>query len=203
LTLLRRSAIRVCQPGPVARQRATTSAGNRSEMSCRGFAERGRPPLLTVARESISSVSSGSSRYSEREMRWASTRPRSEFEVRREAGLFTGIGLSHAEDMANRATRCVADNHDTTFKSAVADDPLLTIVLTGVFDLDRDAGKHTDRVFEVKPTICQCLVALGRVVGEPHLLLYLQQLVPASDASLGPTRGTSPPAFRTQPAPQP
>src|SRR5450631_48222 len=125
--------MRVCQPGPVARQRATTSAGSRKEMSCRGFAERGRPPLLTVARASISSVSSGSSWYSEREMRWASTRARSEFEVRRETGLLTVVGLPHAEDVANRATRRVADDHHSTFQSAVANDPPLTIVLTGVF----------------------------------------------------------------------
>jgi hypothetical protein len=97
VTLLRRSAMRVCQPGPVARHRATTSAGRRKEMSCRGFAERGRPPLLTVARESISSVSSGSCSCSGREMRRASTRARSDFEVRCETGLLTMVGLAHAE----------------------------------------------------------------------------------------------------------
>src|SRR5215467_11591689 len=60
-TLLRRSAIRVCQPGPVAFQRAMTFAGRRREMSFLGLSERGRPPFLTLALESISSVSSGSS----------------------------------------------------------------------------------------------------------------------------------------------
>src|SRR5450432_3748416 len=108
-------------------------------MSCRGFAERGRPPLLTVARASISSVSSGSSSYSGREMRCASTRARSDFEVRCETGLLTGIGLSHAEDVANRATRRVADNHHPAFQGAVANDSSLAIALTSVFDLDRDA----------------------------------------------------------------
>src|SRR5882672_9717893 len=63
-TLLRRSAKRVCQPGPVAFQRSITSAGRRSEISLRGFGDKGLPPLFTFARASMSSVSSGSSSYS-------------------------------------------------------------------------------------------------------------------------------------------
>ena len=59
LTLLRRSAIRVCQPGPVAFHRAITSSGRRREISFRGFKILGRPPFLTLARASISFVSSG------------------------------------------------------------------------------------------------------------------------------------------------
>ncbi len=58
LSLLRRSAMRVCQPGPVAFQRSMTSTGSRMEMSLRGFAERGRQPLFTTARASAWSVSS-------------------------------------------------------------------------------------------------------------------------------------------------
>jgi len=41
--LLRRAAIRVCQPGPVDFQRSITSAGNRKVSNLRGFAETGRP----------------------------------------------------------------------------------------------------------------------------------------------------------------
>ena len=38
------SAIRVCQPGPVAFQFAITSGGSRSDRSLRGFCNFGRPP---------------------------------------------------------------------------------------------------------------------------------------------------------------
>jgi hypothetical protein len=41
----------------------------------------------------------------------ASTRARSDFEVRGEAGLLTFIGLSHTEDVANLATRGVPNHH--------------------------------------------------------------------------------------------
>src|SRR6185503_10845092 len=57
--LLSRSAIRVCQPGPVALHRSMTSTGSRIEMSLRGFAERGRPPLFTTARDKACALSSG------------------------------------------------------------------------------------------------------------------------------------------------
>ncbi len=53
---------------------------------------------------------------------WASTRERSDFKVRREARLFTVIGLPHAEDVADRATRGVADDDHTAAERAVAED---------------------------------------------------------------------------------
>ena len=90
--LLRRSAMRVCQPGPVAFHRAMTSAGNRSDINFRGLAETGPPPFLSLARTSISSVTSGSSSYSLELTTCASTRARSDFKVRRDADRFTLIG---------------------------------------------------------------------------------------------------------------
>jgi hypothetical protein len=56
--------MRVCQPGPVAFQRAITSAGKRNDINFRGFADTGLPPLLIFARFIIRSVNSGSSSYS-------------------------------------------------------------------------------------------------------------------------------------------
>jgi hypothetical protein len=56
--------MRVCQPGPVARHLWITLAGKRNVINLRGSCERGRPPRLTIARASDSSVSSGSSSYS-------------------------------------------------------------------------------------------------------------------------------------------
>jgi hypothetical protein len=108
--LLRRSAMRVCQPGPVAFQRAITSAGSRREMSFLGFRERGRPPFFTLARASISEVSCGSSRYSRAPTTCASTRARSDLKVWREAFFFTVIGFSHAENVAGRAALDVSNN---------------------------------------------------------------------------------------------
>ena len=152
-SLLRRSAIRVCHPGPVAFQRSMTSTGRRIEMSFRGFAERGRPPLFTTARDNASSESSGSSLYSRARMACASTLARSDFKVRRETGLFTIVCLSHAEYVARCTARGVANYNETPGQQAVANDAAFAIVLARVFDLDRDALEDDDCVFKVQPSI--------------------------------------------------
>jgi len=91
--LLSRSAMRVCQPGPVDRHFAMTSLGRRIVMSRRGFAETGRPPFLTVARASISGVASGSSTYSRAFVTCASTRFRSDFSALRKAERLRNLSL--------------------------------------------------------------------------------------------------------------
>jgi hypothetical protein len=88
-----------------------TVAGRRSVISLRGLGDLGRPPLLTTARASISSVSSGSSRYSLRRMTWESTFARFDPKVAREALFLTGIGFPHAEYVSVRAARRVTDDH--------------------------------------------------------------------------------------------
>lgn len=154
--------MRVCQPGPVARQRFTTSGGKRREMSWRGLGERGRPPLLTTARRSISSVSSGSPLYSERRIRCASARARSEPKVRREAGLLTFVCFSHAENVAIRAARGVADDHQSALEPAVADHPDFAIFLAGIFQVDRRSGEHDRRILMIKAPFPQCACTLGQ-----------------------------------------
>jgi hypothetical protein len=57
--------------------------------------------------------------------------------------LLTVIGLSHAEDVAHRATGGVADNYQATGKHAIADDTALNVLLAQILDLDRDALKTT------------------------------------------------------------
>ena len=110
-TLLRRAAMRVCQPGPVAFQRSITSSGRRMEISFRGFVERGRPPFFTTARDKASSVSSGSSSYSCGRMECVSTLARSDFKVRRKTDFLTMVSLSHAENMARSASRRITYHH--------------------------------------------------------------------------------------------
>ena len=145
-----------------------TSGGSRSEMSCRGFAERGRPPLLTTARASIESVSSGSSLYSDGLITCASTRFMSEPKVGRETGLLTMIGLSHAKDVANCATLRVPNNYEATAQASVTDSPAFAVVLPRVIDLNGGAFEHEYGVVEVKPSIPQRSIALGRIVGDAH-----------------------------------
>ena len=142
-----------------------TSRGKRKLISCLGLCERGRPPLFTTARLSMSSVSAGSSLYSCGLITCASERARLEPKVRREAFLFTIVGLSHAEDVANRATRRVAHYDHATFEGAKTDDPPFTVVFALVFHLDGDAIEDQESVLEVEATFFKCLLSFRRIVG--------------------------------------
>jgi len=88
--------------------------------------------------------------------------------------LLTVISLSHAEDVAYRATRGVTDHYQASFQLAEADDPLLTIVHTRVLDLHSRPTENGGRIFEIEAPILQGLFALGRIVGDDHRLVYIQ-----------------------------
>jgi hypothetical protein len=49
------------------------------------------------------------------------------------------VGLSHAEDVAHRATRGVADDDQPAGQQAEAEDPAFTTFLAHVLDLDRQS----------------------------------------------------------------
>ncbi len=163
--------MRVCQPGPVAFHRSITSLGRRSDINLRGFGESGLPPLLTFARASMSSVSSGSSSYSFAFTTCASTRARSDFKERRDASLFAFIGFPHAENVTIRATRRVAQDNQPLFQQAIANNSLLTVVPSCVFNLKCDTSEDQLSICEVQPTFSQCYCALGRIEGDCHAVI--------------------------------
>jgi hypothetical protein len=107
-------------------------------------------------------------------MRWASTRDRLEPKVRREADLLTEICLSHAENVAYRATRGVANDYQAAFDLAEADDSLLAIVFARVLNFNSQPSENSGRVLEVEATIPQGSITLVRIVGDRHRLLYIQ-----------------------------
>ena len=92
--------------------------GRRNEISFFVSTSLGLPPLLTVALASISSVISGSSSYSCGAITCASTRFKSEPNLRADAVLFAFIGFPHAEDMAIRATRRVPNHHQVALSNS-------------------------------------------------------------------------------------
>jgi hypothetical protein len=163
--------MRVCQPGPVAFQRAITSGGSRRLIICRGLTDLGLPAFLKTVLANISSVISGSSSYSSGWITCTSTRLRSEPKVRREAGLFTFVGLPHAENMAHFPTRCVPNDHQAATKQPEADDSYLSIVLPLVLCFGGQAIKDSRRILEVESSISQGPSTLGRVVGDAQALI--------------------------------
>ena len=96
-------------------------------------------------------------------------RARLEPKVRCEAGLLTVVCLSHAEDLANRATRGVADYHQPADEQAEADHAEFTVVFSCVFDLYSYSCEDSERVFKVQAALIECSFALGWIVGDSRL----------------------------------
>ena len=82
--------------------------------------------------------------------------------------MFTVVGLSHAEDMALRATRGVPHNNYSAFQLAEADDAAFTVFLANILNFDRDAPEDLSSILEVQATLIERLLALGRIVGDSH-----------------------------------
>jgi hypothetical protein len=152
-----------------------TFSGKRMDMSFRGFSERGRPPLLTLPRASMSSVNSGSSLYSCRRMTWASTRLRSEPKERRDARFLAVICFPHTENMAFRATRRVANNDDPSAQHTKTDDSRFAVVPALVFDFECRPGENQFGVLEIETAIGKGCCSFPWIECDYHRLLYLQQ----------------------------
>lgn len=87
--------------------------------------------------------------YSDGLMTCALTRAKSELKVWREAGLLTIVCLSHAEDVANRATRGIANYYKSACKQTEAENSAFTEIFPLVFDFNRRALEHRLGIFEV------------------------------------------------------
>jgi len=94
--------------------------------------------------------------------------------VRRKASLLTIICLSHAEDVAIRATRGISNDYNATLKKSEADDSHLTVFFAIVRNLNGDALENYCCIFKVQSTFGEGPLTFSRVVKNPHRLLYIQ-----------------------------
>ncbi len=166
--------MRVCQPAPLALQRDRISAERRRLIATFGSSDGGRPtrlpPRLSTERESISAVSSGSSRSAL-------------FEVRRVAADFSGIALSHRENVACDSTGRVTNHDHAAIEKADTKHSSLSIVLPIIIDFQGEAGKDFTCRFEVEPALNKSPFSFCRVVGDSHVIIVytisaaLQQLL--------------------------
>ena len=84
--------------------------------------------------------------------------------------MLTIVGLSHAEDVANRATRGVADDDKPAAKQAEAQNSAFTVLLARVLDLNRQSSEDGSGVFKIQAPFGERLLALGWIVGDTHLV---------------------------------
>ncbi len=83
-------------------------------------------------------------------MTCASTRARSEPDLRADAVLFAFIGFSHAEDVAIRATRRIPDHYQAALQKTVTNDAYFAIVFAQVFYFKSEAVENIPRIFEIQ-----------------------------------------------------
>jgi len=162
------SAMRVCQPGPEARQRSMTSSVRRIEIRTFGFADRGRPPFFNSPLASISSVSSGSSSYSSGRILCFATLFRFDPKALRDTFLLSVICFSHAEYVTVFTPRGVADYNHSIVKQPEADVAAFTVVLTQILYLEMRRLEYETGVLEIKASSVERFFAFGRIVGYPH-----------------------------------
>jgi len=95
-------------------------------------------------------------------MTCAATRVRSDFKEGRDTRLLSVICFPHAEDVAIRATRRVADYHHSVAKQSKANDSLLAVVLAQVFRFKRRTRENNGGILKVEASLLQCFAALRR-----------------------------------------
>lgn len=82
--------------------------------------------------------------------------------------MLTVIGLSHAEDVAHRATRGVTDHHHPAFQQTEAEDAAFTIVLARIFHFNGEPFENFQGILEVQPPVRERLLTFGRILGDTH-----------------------------------
>lgn len=155
------SAMRVCQPGPLAFQRAMTCGGTRNDSSCRGLASFGRPrrtslsPWYKSAVAIQSSVISGGS---------ASREMGAEF-LR-----FVFMTVPHADDASCNAARRPCEYDQAAVQPAGRDVARLAVVTPIVCTREVWTREYFGRAPHVEATFPQCPLPLGLIAGDAHVL---------------------------------
>ena len=146
--------IRVCQPGPWARNHPSTSGSTRREMD--SLADGGLSPRLTMPRTMWAGSASGWLRsILMSRSRWAATRGQSVRDALDVDFAFTLCRLSHGNDV-NMVTRFgMDDGHDNLAEKPQGDKPLLAIREPIIFVRVGHALEHLLRVAEVESVLLE------------------------------------------------
>jgi hypothetical protein len=88
--------------------------------------------------------------------------------------LLTIACLSHAEDVAIRATQCIPNDYDATLEKSKADYSHFTVFFTLVWNLNGDALENHRRIFKIKAAFNKGLVTFYWIVKNPRGLLFIQ-----------------------------
>ena len=154
--------IRVCQPGPWARNHPSTSGSTRREMD--SLADGGLSPRLTMARTMCAGSASGWPRsILMSRSRWAATRGQSVRDTLEVDFALTLRRLSHGDNVNVVTLFGVDDGHDDLAEKPQGDEPLLPVREPIVFVRVRHALEHLLRIGEVESVLLEVPSSLRRI----------------------------------------
>ena len=78
--------------------------------------------------------------------------------------MLTIVCLSHAEDVAIRATRSISNDHNATLEKSEADYSHLAVFFTIVRDLNGEASENYCGIVKVQSTFGEGLLTFSRIV---------------------------------------
>jgi len=104
-------------------------------------------------------------------MTWASTRLRSDPKEGRDARFLAVICFPHAENVAIRATRRVANDNDPSAQHAETDDSRFAIGPPVVLDLESRTGENQFGVLKIETAVRKSGCSFPWIEGDCHGLL--------------------------------
>jgi hypothetical protein len=158
----RTALIRLCHPGPVARNFSSTSASSRIVVETFGSDSGGRPRRTGAA--------SNRARHSGVDMSGMSSSNSSGVD-----GLLSSICFPQADNPARVPARRPGDENDPTVQSTHGHVPSLRIVPSIVLDRNRLTLEDRVRLRHVQITLLKRSLALEGVEVDTHGLLLLQK----------------------------
>jgi hypothetical protein len=160
--------MRVCQPGPVAFQRAMVCGGKRNESNCLGLASLGRPRRTSLSPSYMSapaiqaSVISGKASDSREEGT--------------EFFRFAFMTVPHADDASCNAAWRPCENYKPRIEPTNGNESRLAVVFAVIRAGEMRSGKNLSSANQIQSALLQGPIALLGIAGDSHGLIVATQM---------------------------
>ena len=169
-TFLRAALMRVCQPGPVERKCASTSASSRNLIACFGFAMRGRPRRSRTSTPVAGRMTLPPTESWPRLTMVAVKRGPSSRSIQGcfEDGDLFGIALPHRDYAPATGAGCPNDVDQTAAQVPVGGIARFAVIEPAILNRQFAPTEDDASVIEIQAALLKRLGALSRIIGNLH-----------------------------------
>lgn len=168
--------MRVCQPGPVAFQRAMICGGKRNESNCLGLASLGRPRRTSLSPSYMSAPAIQASVIS--------GRTSDSREEGAEFFRFAFMAVPHADDASCNAARRPCENHKSRVEPTDGNESRLAVVFSVIRAGEMRPGKNLSGANQIQSALLQGPIALLGAAGDSHGLSVATTMAMSSHRAL-------------------